>query len=630
MPEGNDPQNYDPLQPSAKQLHELVELYATGKLDRAEETAERLIGEYPQNATVYNILGAVLAAQGRFDEAIERYARALEIKPDYSEAHSNLGVAHKQKGQLDEAISCQKRALEIDPESSSAHSNLAAALQQKGQIEEAVESYRAGLRLAPEFLEDYINLGIALHDLGRSDEAAASFREAIKREPDFVEAHYNLGNVLLDMGEPDDAIASYQRAVKIHPEHANAHNNMGNAYKMVTRFDEAVASYRRSLEVHPGHANAHDNMGNIHMELGQLDEAVASYRKALEIHPSSGEMHRHLANARKHVERDDEVARAVELYEHAECPPSEKMHLAFALGKAFEDLKEYDQAFEYLSEGNRLKRITFGYSSEDVAGYFAQLKEIFSRSFVEERQQGGNGRGTPVFILGMPRSGTTLAEQMLASHPDIFGAGELDDFSQLMEAEIATAGTALPEGLAELDAAALERIADRYLDRLKGLGGDVPHVTDKTPHNFLNVGLIRVILPSARIIHMRRNAMDTCFSLYANYFVASHLYAWDLTELGQYYRQYEGLMNHWREVLPDAMIEVDYETLVEQPEEQIRRLLDWCGLSYDPACLDFHKSDRIVRTASAAQVRQPLYTSSMQRWRNFEKHLAPLKQALKA
>ncbi|RMF03660.1 MAG: sulfotransferase, partial [Alphaproteobacteria bacterium] len=275
-----------------------------------------------------------------------------------------------------------------------------------------------------------------------------------------------------------------------------------------------------------------------------------------------------------------------------------------------------------------LKRVTFGYSASDVAGYFATLKRITTAEFLQQRRRGDNGGAAPIFILGMPRSGTTLVEQMIASHPAVTGAGELEDLPRLIQREVSLTSAELPDGLAELDREALERIARAYQERINGLAGDKPHVTDKTPHNFLNVGLIRAILPSARIIHVRRDPMDTCFSIYATYFSAPHYYAWDLEELGAYYREYQGLMDHWRSVDPDAMCEVDYEKLIADPEGEITRLLEWCGLEFSENCLAYDKNARPVRTASAAQVRRPLYTSSVKRWRHFAEHLQPLEKAL--
>ena len=430
------------------------------------------------------------------------------------------------------------------------------------------------------------------------------------------------------MGLPEEAAASYKDAIKARPGYVSAQVNLGNAYLEMGRSDAAIAAYEKAIEIEPGHAGAHDNLGNVYLETGKLEAAADSYRQALAAKPDFAEAHRHLANVRKHGPDDEEIAAMEARYAQGDCTAEQKMHLAFGLAKAFDDLQHYDKAFDCLLEGNRLKRDTFDFDISQTESYFDWLREAFPQGRLADCTSQGKLSDLPVFILGMPRSGTSLVEQILASHPQVFGAGELNDLNVLVEEAIAERDLPYPGGLAQLGDPALDQIAASYLAQLAARGGDAKRVTDKNPHNFTNIGLIATLMPSARIIHVRREAMDTCCSIFANYFVRSVPYAYDLRELGAYYRLYDGLMDHWRATLPDHLYELSYEALVAEPDATIRALLDQCGLAFDPACLEFHTTERPVRTASSWQVRQPLYKDSLAKWRRYEKALAPLQAAL--
>ena len=616
------------IEPGEKELRRLIALYSAGQLRAAEIRARDLIREFPGTPVLYNILGAALTGQGRPDDAVTTYKKVLKIKPDYAEAHGNMGIAYKTLGKLEAAIVSYRDAIRLKPDYAEAHSNLAAALQTQGKLDEAIASYGRALEIEPDFVEDHNNLGIALHELGRTDEAIECYREAVKRKPGFAEAHYNLARALQELGRPDEAAASYKDAIKARPGYASAHVNLGNAYLEMGHTDEAIAAYQKAIEIEPGHAGAHDNLGNLYLETGKLEDAADSYARALAAKPDFAEAHRHLANVRKHGPDDEEIAAMEALYARTDCPAEQKMHVAFGLAKAYDDLQQDDKAFDCLLEGNRLKRDSFDYDINQTESYFDWLGQAFPRGRLADCAAQGNTSGLPVFILGMPRSGTSLVEQILASHPQVFGAGELNDLNALVEAAIAERNLPYPGGLAQLDDPALDQIAAGYLAQLADRGGDAKRVTDKNPHNFTNIGLIATLLPAARIIHVRREAMDTCFSIFANYFVQSVPYAYDLRELGAYYRLYDALMDHWRATLPDQIYELSYEALVAEPDATIRALIDQCGLAFDPACLEFHTTDRPVRTASSWQVRQPLYKDSLAKWRRHEKALVPLREAL--
>ena len=600
----------------------------TGNLGPAQDLITTALDIKPDWPEAHNNLGNVQRALGDLDAAIESYRRALALNPDLAGAHNNLGNVQRDLGDLQAAGESFRRALQLTPDYAEAHNNLGIVHRNLGDLDAARECCRRALACQPHFAEAHNNLGNVQRDLGALDAAVESYRRALALKPRFAEAHYNLGIVHRDLGDLDAAIESHRRAVDLRPDYAEAYNNLGNALNDIGRLDEAEQNYRRAAELKPDYAEAYNNLGNVLASVGRLDEVERYYRRAVELKPNYAEAYRNLFSIRKIEERDSVIGSVEKLYGETSASAEDRMHFAFGLGKAYDDLGHYAEAFAYLTEANRLKRQSFAYDVAQDARFFLRIREVFQESLFKRHAKAGRRDDTPIFIIGMIRSGTTLVEQILASHPAVFGAGELHDLSTVADSAVQERGLRFPEGIEDLDDAAFNRLADDYLRRLRVRGGRARHVTDKMPSNFCHVGLIRLIVPSARIIHVRRNPLDTCLSVFANYFVHDHPYAYDLTELGAYYRHYEALMEHWRHVIPDGMLELSYEALIEQPEAEIRRLLDSCNLPFDPACLSFHETKRPVQTASVSQVRQPLYRKSLARWRNYEAQLKPLRSAL--
>jgi tetratricopeptide (TPR) repeat protein len=363
-----------------------------------------------------------------------------------------------------------------------------------------------------------------------------------------------------------------------------------------------------------------------------MDEAEASLRKALEIKPDLFEAKYGLAQIRK-VKADDEnlaaLISAAEAARNGAAPLSGKdaIFMHFALGKSYGDIGDYDKAFPHFIEGCNLKRAKSSYHPDETARYFVSIMRNFGAETIDKLRGGGDTSHLPIFILGMPRSGTTLTEQIIASHPEVHGAGELPDLMVIAEREIATA--TFPDNVGLLDQASLTARGAEYVTGLKRRAPGARYITDKMPGNFQAVGLIHLMLPNAKIIHVNRNPVDTCLSCFTTLFKYGHEYSYDLAELGRYYADYARLMEHWRRVLPaGAFLDVHYEDIVADQEGQSRRILEYCGLEWNDACLDFHKNKRAVSTASVSQVRQPIYKSSVERWRPYEKFMGPLFDAL--
>lgn len=610
-------------------LQQAIQHHRAGQLQQAEGLYRQVIAVEPGNADACHLLGLLAKQFGKNDAAIALIQQAIRKKPDFAEAYSNLGLVLQGMGRLGEAMVNYRTAISLKPDYVEAHNNLGNALQEQGQLVEAIASYRTAISLKPDYAEAYNNLGNVLKGNGQLNEAMACYRQALVLKPDYAEAHSNLGTLFQDQGQLAEAMNCYRQALVFKPDYAEGHNNLGNVLQVQGLLPEAVASYGKAILLKPDYAEAHCNLGVALQEGGQLPEAMASYRKTLLLQPDHGEAHRYLSRIKKHRAYDDEIRKMEDLYTGGKVSGQQRMHLAFGLGKAFEDLKEYQKAFDYIMEGNRLKRATYTYSLSEVAGVFKRIQEVFSAIFFASHAGTGNPDDTPIFILGMPRSGTSLVEQILSSHPQVFGAGELHELNTICANHCAgRAGLDFPECVSVLGREVFSTMGSVYLESIRKRSGAAPHVTDKMPGNFIRIGLIKMILPEAKIIHCLRDPMDNCLSIFKNYFTGTHNYAYDQVELAQYYKLYLDLMEHWRTVLPGCMHELRYEELVSDQEGQTRKLLAYCGLSWDAACLSFHRTKRSVSTASAAQVRRPMYNNSVGMWKRYEEQLAPMRKVL--
>ena len=656
----------DPANVNALYLHGTV-IFQTGRRDAGIEELGAAIALKPDNPFAHYNLGNALLEYGRTDEAIARYAEALRLKPDFPRALNNLGNAFHARGKYAEAIDKYTEALRLDPDYPDAVNNLGAALKEQGKLAEAIDKYAEALRLKPDYPQALNNLGNALQEQGRHAEAIARYAEALRLKPDFPEALNNLGNALKEQGKLTEAIDKYAEALRLKPDYPEALNNLGNAFKEQGRLAEAVAGYAEALRLKPDYPEAWYNRGNALQDQDKLDEAIACYRKALGLKPDYPDACFNLGAALTVSGRLDEAYRAFDaaigltprrglFYRllvdtgrvapggpHARrmeallsgrdaLPEEDRMQLHFALGAVYADRGQRDESFRHLLAGNRLKRSRVAYDEAQTLAMFDRIRAVFTARLLDAGPRAGASPGLPVFVVGMPRSGTTLVEQILASHPEVYGAGELMDLPRLAGAlESADDGAAFSEALAVLPQEKLQTLAAAYLGRLRAYAPSAARIVDKLPDNFLRIGLIRMALPQARIIHVRRDPVDTCMSCFSKLFTSQLHFMYDLAELGRYYRAYEQLMEHWRRVLPPGvMIEVRYEDVVDDLEGQARRLIAHCGLDFDDRCLAFHRVPRVVRTASAAQVRRPLYHSSVGRWRAFGDLARPLYDALKA
>ncbi len=537
-------------------------------------------------------------AEGRLKEA-ERHCRwILKRHPQQPDVLHLLALIMKDDRRLDAARQYLERALKLRPNDPVCLNNLGNVLREQNQFPEAVARYQAALRLDPEYASATYNLGVALMAASKPHEALSCFQRVVDRNPDDADAWSQLGAAYLDVGRDEEAMKATHRAIELAPDWADAWNDLGLAHADRGEFDQALECYKKALENEPGHVKAALNLSKIRrFETGEEPEIAL--------------VDRALAEAR------------------VTAAPRGDLH--FALGKIHDDCGRYSEAFSHYQKANSERAERNKYDQGAAEAEATQLIEIFNARLFDERRDFGDSSELPVFIVGMPRSGTTLVEQILSAHPDVFGAGELLDFSELAAGLGNRLGSRnqYPKCVPEMNAEQSRSVAREYVSNLQARAPQAARITDKLPGNYLFVGLISLLLPRARVIYCRRHPMDVAVSIYFTDFRAGHRYSYRLEDIAAQFRQFVRLMEHWRQVAPASMLDLRYEDVVADTEPQIRRLLDFVGLEWDPRCLQFQKVNRAVHTASAWQVRQPLYTRSVERWRRYRQHLSVLEDALK-
>jgi tetratricopeptide (TPR) repeat protein len=599
-----------------------------GRIDEAVTHGRRAVALKPDYPEALSNLGIACYDQGQYEEAIVCYDRALALRPDYVEAHSNRGNALRALKRLAEAEAAYRRALELRPRFAAGWNNLGTTLRDLKRPEEAERAYRTALAELPNDPETLDNLALALKDLDRLDEAAELLRRALSIEARSEKIHVHYASVLLDHKQVDEAAAAAERAVALNPGSHDAINLLGRVAFERGALEGALTHYRRALQLKPDLADAHNNMGNVLKELGHLADARTAFLRAVELDPTLSGVYVNLADSTTFLADDPHLAAMQALAAQPDgLSAADRMHLDFALAKAFADLREYRRSFEHLVRGNAGKRATINYDEAAAMALFDRIEATFTSELIAAKSRSGDPSDVPIFVLGMPRSGTTLVEQILASHARVHGAGELKTFNEVVDTVRGPDGAVLPfpEFVGALDAAPIRTIGARYLAQIRKLAPFSPHITDKMPSNYYFAGLIHLALPNARIIHTVRDPVDTCISCFSKLFTAEQNHTYDLAELGRYYRRYQQLMAHWHRVLPAGRIlDVRYEDVVADLEGEARRIIAHCGLEWDPSCLAFHATERPVRTASATQVRKPIYRSAIGRWRVYEEFLGPL------
>ncbi len=595
-------------------------LRALGRSLEAVPLYERALLSDPRHVEARNNLGNAFLELRRNLDAARCYRLALEAQPDNPVILCNLGNAQRLLGLFEEAKICLQRALALDRTLGVAHSYLGLVHVALGQREAAVMNFRQAIELNPGDSTALNYLGSVLRELGRRRDAVAAFERAIAVNPSGAESHCHLGEALFEMRRVGPAMDCYRRALTLQPTYAPAHLSLGIALRQQRRPADAEASCRAALDIDPSYVEALSFLGELHADRGEFAQAEELFAKAIAIDPGFYSAFAGIATHRKMTVADSQWRDGVESLLRKRLPLNAEVSLRYALGKYFDDVRRYDDAFEHYHRANELtKRYGATYDGGQFSALISRLIGRFDPEFLRSCHSTASAADSPIIVVGMPRSGTSLAEQILASHPAVFGAGELTFWHGAYRRLEQAAPGSTPDG------SRLAEMSRNYLERLAALGGGL-RVVDKMPANFLYAGLIHAVFPNARIIHMQRHPVDTCLSIYFQNFFNIGAYANDLDSLAHYYREYRRVTDHWRATLPaTALLEVSYEALIEDQEGWTRRMLDFVGLPWDPKCLDFHRTDRVVITASKWQVRQKIHSSSAGRWRNYEKFVGPLR-----
>jgi tetratricopeptide (TPR) repeat protein len=578
-------------------LQRLSALMSQGNFAELERQAITILERRPEAGIVWQLLSVSLSAQGK--DARTALSRAVQYMPGNATAHNNLGNAQARTGQFVDAIECYLRALKLRPDFIEARNNLAQA---------------------------HDGLGSELAAKGRWVEASVSFQQALDIDPKFFEAHCNLGNALRSAGQIRQSLESYHRALEITPRFAEAHCNRAIALRLLGRAAESQAACRNALEINPRLAAAFIVLGELSADGGDFAAAQRHFQQAIAIQPEVPEAWAGLAGLRSMSGADADWLSHARAIAARPLPAGKLAVLEFAIGKYLDDVREFEQAFAHFRAANEMqRRYRQPHDREGLTQIVDAIIRGHDAQWIAEARRNASDSLRPVFIVGMLRSGTTLTEQILAAHPAVFGAGELPFWSNAFT-ELRTAGRSPP-----LRDAALSRLTVEYLQVLGGVSPGALRVVDKMPTNFAFLGQIHALFPRARIIHLQRDPLDTCLSIYFQNFDAAITYANDLGDLAHYFQEYQRLMQHWRALLPaDALLEVPYEGLVADQESWSRRMIEFIGLPWDPACLEFHRVRRTVLTASKWQVRQKISNTAVGRWRNYANHLGPLRDLASA
>ena len=605
-------------QPTAAELAPLTAQLNANRHAELERSLRELLTRYPGAGFLWKVLGLALWAQGK--DALDALERSAALLPLDAEAHGNLGNAYRSRGRPEDAVASHRRAIALRPNYAEAHNNLGSALRDLGRLDEAAASYRRALAVRADFIMARVNLADTLRLSRKLEEAAASYAEALTLRPGDSELHNRLGSVLCDLGRLEEAQQCCRRALALKPGLAELHSNLAMVLMTQNRTSEAEESARRALELDPSLTAALVLRAELEAARGEFAAAESLIERAIGINPDMPEAWAALGRWRKGSREDDTWLRQAERLVAGTLPPRGEVRLRYALGKYFDDIGEFEQAFAHYRRANELTR-TFNapYDRGEFTRQVDLITQLHDREWLARSRSDTPGSSRAVFLVGMWRSGTTLTEQILASHPAVLGAGEEPYWHTAT-----TAGEMPGHGPPE-SAHAARRAGSEYLSLLQRLSATAERVVDKMSSNFLHLGAIHAALPEARIIHMRRDPRDTCLSIYFQDLLYGHRYANDLEDLAQYYRDYARLMEHWRALLPpQALFEVPYEGLVADPEAWSRRMLEFLGLPWDPRCLDFRETPRTITSSSKWQVRQPLHRGSMGRWRNYRSSLGPL------
>jgi len=599
--------------------------YKEGRLPQAQDICQRIL-QKQQHPSAILILGMIAHEQREFEVAVERYHEFLNVKPNHAQAHYQLGLVLNKLGRTEIAIEHYEMSIAVAANNAAAHGHLADAYTKLQRWEEAIKAYQQVLALQAEDVVTIIKLGNVFLAAQLWTQSIPLYEQALAIQPNNALVHKNLGNSAHKLGQRQKALECFEQALRLHPDYVDARIELALVLREMGRTEEALVQLEQAIDRKPDAVDAHISLALTLRDLGQAELAIERLERFLSTRPTCGPLYYQISVIKPKQELIPAVEKLISL---PNLTKENAVYCHFALGNLFKDSKSIDQAFGHFLKGNTLHRESIVYDAKENTLDTDRLIKVYSERFFQGKRKYGSASQLPVFILGVPRSGTTLVEQILSSHPEVHGAGEFEGIPA------AHVGIALqlkyanppPECMSLIDTKMAEEYSARYLQELALYCPTAARITDKLPGNFSRIGLIKTLLPKARIIHCQRNPLDNCISLFFHYFMGLKC-SFELTELGQYYLDYQRLMSHWQNLFPGEILNVQYEELVMNQERVSKQLIDYIGLEWDEKCIDFHSSDRTVMSPSSLQVRQPMYKKSINRWKHYKKHLQPLIEVL--
>ena len=584
-------------EPPKKLIQLIIDTFSNGKKEEAIIKIESLIKDYPLAPLLFNISGTFYKSNGQLDIAVTKFEQALNLEPNYAEVHYNLGVTLRELDKIEEAIKSYKKAISVKNVYPNAHFNLGNALLSLKQYDDAIKHFELAIVFNPKFAQAYNNLGLLYKRLGKNQEAGKNFDKALAIKPDYAEAANFRGVIFQNDGDLENAIKYYQKSLGINPNLVDAYNNIGLAEKELNKTDNAIKAFEKALSIDPNFASAYYNLSRF-----------------------------------KHYTLSKEQVEKMQLLLSTDgVNQSDLIYINFALASANEGFGNQDDFFKYLHEANHLRKKELNYSFGTSQKLFSIIYEIFTEvpNSIKKPLKINASTKRPIFILGMPRSGTSLVEQIISSHASVYGAGEL---STLMKLLYPILKDRLSNGCDNNLSSEknLTLIREKYLESLAHLKTSANIITDKTPANFQNIGFILSIFPDAKIIHLKRDPRAICWSIYkSNWSETGYGFSYNINDLVKFYGLYSKLMDFWHKKFPGKIYDVCYEDLTANQEQETKKLLEYCELDWDENCLNFHKNKRAVKTASSLQVREKMYQGSSEAWKKYEAHIQPLIDGLK-
>jgi len=638
------------------------DLLKKNEFNLAEKQLSEILKKFPNDPNALRLSGVSSLEQEKPEVALIPLQKAIRVAPKFLQAHENLAQAWTQLGDLNKAEVCFKKCLELDASNFSNWKALGDVLSDQGKDEEADKAYKNAISTDKKYLD--LQKAMSQVQKGNLGEAEKIYREILSDDPNNVDALRLLALLASRTGAVDQAINMLENCTKIAPDYALAWENLAKMYRqkddpdslqkaafcftkatelrpnwaegwaglgtMQTRssqHEEGIESYKKSIELKANQPRVHLSLGHVYKTTGNQEACISSYNEAISFDNNFGEAYWSLANLKTYKFSGEEISIMEKKIELTEVPEREKVHFLFSLGKALEDMGNYDKSFEYYKRGNDLNRGRTTYDPKAIEALSERLKQFFTEERFHENKDFGDNSNSPIFIVGLPRSGSTLIEQILASHSKIEGTMELPNIMNIARklGNSSKDRTAYPEVIESLQGSDLTDLGKSFIDETQFLRTGKHYFIDKMPNNFSHIGLIKLILPNAKVIDARRNPMDTCFSCFKQLFARGQAFTYDLSEIARYYVNYVNLMDHWDKVLPGYVFKVQHEDLINNQEGVTRDLIEFCEVDFESSTLEFYKTKRAVKTASSEQVRQPINTKGVNQWKNYEAHLKDLK-----